>query len=106
MNSPGLQGQLYGSSEMLTTQGELNYGTSRDFEEGDIDFSESYSWFGLDVGFTYQWHPNRENDILPSYKDPYKLKIGVSLTDIGSINYDEAIINQLRFKCYCRYVNL
>lgn len=92
MSSPGLQGEYTATSEMLTTQGELNYGTSRDFEEGDIDFSELTAGFGLDVGFTYQWHPNSVNDSLSSYKSPYKLKIGVSVTDIGSINYDQAIV--------------
>ena len=92
MNSPGMQGQYIASTETLTTQGELNYGTSRDFEDGDIDFSDLTAGFGLDIGFTYQWHPNRENDSVPSYKDPYKLKIGVSVTDIGSINYDDAIV--------------
>ena len=92
MFSPGMQGEFIASTNMLTTQGELNYGTSRDFEEGDIDFDELTSGFGLDVGFTYQWHPNRESDTEPSYKDPYKLKIGLSLTDIGSINYKDAIV--------------
>ncbi len=92
MDSPGMQGQYTAATEMLTTQGELNYGTSRDFEDGDIDFSDLTAGFGLDVGFTYQWHPNRENDTIPSYKDPYKLKIGVSVTDIGSISYDDAIV--------------
>ncbi len=92
MDSPGMQGQFTAATEMLTTQGELNYGTSRDFEDGDIDFSDLTAGFGLDVGFTYQWHPNRENDSVPSYKDPYKLKIGISVTDIGSINYDDAIV--------------
>lgn len=92
MSSPGLQGQFTASSETLTTQGQLNYGTSRDFEEGDIDFNEFTAGFGLDVGFTYQWHPNRTNDSIPTHKDPYRLKVGVSLTDIGSINYKEAIV--------------
>jgi hypothetical protein len=92
MNSPGLQGQFTASTETLTTQGELNYGTSRDFEDGDIDFSDLTAGFGLDLGFTYQWHPNRENDSIPSYRDPYKLKIGVSVTDIGSINYKDATV--------------
>lgn len=92
MDSPGLGGQYTASSEMLTTQGELNYGTSRDFEDGDIDFSDLTAGFGFDIGFTYQWHPNRESDTIPSHKDPYKLKIGVSVTDIGSINYDDAIV--------------
>ncbi|WP_296385491.1 DUF5723 family protein [Winogradskyella sp.] len=92
MDSPGMQGQYMAATETLTTQGELNYGTSRDFEDGDIDFSDLTAGFGLDIGFTYQWHPNREKDSVPSYKDPYKLKIGVSVTDIGSINYDDATI--------------
>jgi len=90
MSSPGLGGQYTASSETLTTEGELNYGSSRDFEDNEIDFEELTSGFGLDVGFTYQWHPNRDNDTLPSYKDPYKLKVGVSVTDIGSINYSDA----------------
>lgn len=92
MSSPGLQGQFVASTEMLTTQGELNYGTSRDFEDGDLDFSDLTAGFGLDIGFTYQWHPKRESDTIPGYKDPYKLKVGVSVTDIGSINYDDATI--------------
>ncbi|WP_299130961.1 DUF5723 family protein [uncultured Winogradskyella sp.] len=91
MNTLGMQGQYDASAQTLTTQGELNYGTSRDFEDGDIDFSELSAGFGLDFGFTYQWHPNRENDTIPSYKDAYKLKIGVSVTDIGSVNYEDAI---------------
>lgn len=91
-NSPGMQGQFTASTETLTTQGELIYGSSEDFDNDDIDFSNLTAGFGLDVGFTYQWHPNRENDTIPSYKDPYKLKVGVSVTDIGSIDYKDATI--------------
>ena len=90
MSSPGLQGQYIASSEMLTTQGELNYGTSQEFDSEDIDFTNLTAGFGLDVGFTYQWQSEQANDSLPSYKTPYKLKIGVSVTDIGSISYDNA----------------
>lgn len=92
LNSPGMQGQFTASTETLTTQGELIYGSSEDFDNDDIDFSNLTAGFGLDVGFTYQWHPNRENDTIPSYKDPYKLKVGVSVTDIGSIDYKDATI--------------
>ena len=92
LNSPGLQGQFLGSSNTLISEGELNYGTTEGFDSDDIDFSNITGSFGLDVGFTYQWHPNRENDSTPSHKDPYKLKVGVSVTDIGSITYDNATI--------------
>ena len=94
ISSPGLQGNYNGSSEMLTTQGELNYGVTHDMdEEDDFDFSNLTAGFGLDVGFTYQWYSNSHNDSIPNYQRPYKLKIGVSVTDIGSINYDNSVIN-------------
>ena len=92
VNSPGLQGQFLGSSDRLISEGELNYGTTEGFDSEDINFNNITGSFGLDVGFTYQWHPNRENDSIPSHKDPYKLKIGVSVTDIGAISYDNATI--------------
>ena len=92
-NSPGLIGQYTRATETLTTQGELNYGTTQDFDESDIDFSNLASGFGMDIGFTYQWHPDRENDSVPIYRDQYKLKVGVSVTDIGSINYENTELN-------------
>lgn len=92
ISSPGLQGNYTANTETLTTQGTLSYGTSKDFENDDINFDNLTAGFGLDIGFTYQWHPNRESDTIRSYKDPYKLKIGVSVTDIGSINYKDATV--------------
>lgn len=46
--------------------------------------------FGLDIGLVYEWHPKRTDDNSPFYKNPYKLKIAASITDIGSITYDAA----------------
>ncbi|MBU2928416.1 DUF5723 family protein [Winogradskyella psychrotolerans] len=93
MSSPGLAGNYDASTETLVTQGRLNYGTSQDFESDDIDFSNLTAGYGLDIGFTYQWYKDRENDELPTYKDPYKFKVGVSVTDIGAINYDNTTVN-------------
>ena len=90
VSSPGFMGQYDRSSETLTTQGELNYGSSEDFDSDDLDLSNLTSGFGMDLGFTYQWHPDRENDSIPIYRDQYKLKVGLSITDIGSINYKNA----------------
>ncbi|SDS12644.1 hypothetical protein SAMN04515667_1469 [Formosa sp. Hel1_31_208] len=92
INSPGLEGQYTAVSESLTTKGTLNYGSTNDFDEDDLDFGNLTSGIGLDIGVTYQWHPNRENDSIPSYRDPYKLKIGLAITDIGSINYQDTEI--------------
>ncbi|WP_179333139.1 DUF5723 family protein [Winogradskyella costae] len=94
MSSPGLEGNYDQSTETLETSGQLNYGTSEDFDGDDMDFSNLTSGFGLDLGFTYQWYTDRENDELPTYKDPYKLKIGLSVTDIGAINYDNATVTR------------
>ncbi|WP_040250858.1 DUF5723 family protein [Psychroserpens mesophilus] len=91
-SSPGFMGQYTRSTETLTTQGELNYGTSEDFDSDDLDLGNLTAGFGMDLGFTYQWHPSRENDSIPIYKDNYKLKVGMSITDIGSINYKGAEI--------------
>ena len=90
VSSPGFMGQYNRSTETLTTQGELNFGTSEDFDSDDLDLSNLTSGFGMDLGFTYQWHPDRENDSIPIYRDDYKLKVGLSITDVGSINYKGA----------------
>ena len=90
VNSPGLQGRYDATNENLTTQGFLNYGTTSNFETDDIDFKNLTAGYGMDLGITYQWHPKRDNDTIRYHQDPYKLKIGLSVTDIGSIDYDDA----------------
>ncbi|QNK78932.1 hypothetical protein H7F37_07640 [Winogradskyella sp. PAMC22761] len=94
MSSPGLQGQYTASSETLETIGQLSYGTSQDFDADDIDFSNLSAGIGLDIGFTYQWFAERGDINLPSHKNPYKLKLGVSVTDIGSISYEDAKVSR------------
>ncbi|MEY8848479.1 DUF5723 family protein [Psychroserpens sp. XS_ASV72] len=90
-SSPGLMGNYTGSSEVLSTQGSIKYGLSdADFESENFASDNLTFGFGMDLGFTYQWHPNRENDSVPIYRDRYKLKVGVSVTDIGAINYKDA----------------
>jgi len=37
--------------------------------------------WGLDVGMVYEWRPKGDN---------YKLRLGLSLTDLGSVNYDNS----------------
>ncbi|WP_179352666.1 DUF5723 family protein [Winogradskyella vidalii] len=94
MSSPGFGGTYTADTEVLETTGRLNYGTSQDFDADDIDFSNLTAGVGLDFGFTYQWFSERADVDVPSHKNPYKLKVGVSVTDIGSISYDEATVSR------------
>jgi hypothetical protein len=88
--TPGFQGTYSANSEIISSQGELTYGTTQDFQVDDIEYDNLTAGFGLDLGMVYQYHPNRQGDSLRYYQDPYKLKLAVSITDIGSINYEGA----------------
>jgi len=105
INSPGLQGQYTAANENLTTQGFLNYGSTLGFDNDDIDLSNLSSGFGLDLGFTYEWHPQRDDEDLRYFQDPYKLKVGVSVTDVGSISYDESTITNYDMNASVSTVN-
>ncbi|WP_296704897.1 DUF5723 family protein [Algoriphagus sp.] len=87
-------GGIYGSSgrlvaqydagiETLATSGNLNYGYTSGFDSDDISFSDIKSGFGTDLGAVYEFYSNNSRSV----RTPYKLKIGVSVTDIGSIKY-------------------
>lgn len=89
ISSPGLQGQYTASSETLDTQGTLNYGTTQDFDNDNINFDNLSAGYGADIGFTYEWHSERE-DSLRVFQNQYKLKVGVSLNDLGSISYKDS----------------
>lgn len=89
-NTPGLQGQYTASSETIESQGVLNFGITNDFDPDDIKYDDISAGFGFDVGLVYEWHPKRTDNTTAFYQDPYKLKIAASITDIGSITYDAA----------------
>ncbi|MEP5340362.1 MAG: DUF5723 family protein [Algibacter sp.] len=83
----------------IMSTGELSYGTSDDFDNDDYDFElPEATGFGLDLGFVYEWRPshadytktNANGDTYNlKHKNKYKLKLGLSITDLGSINYKE-----------------
>jgi hypothetical protein len=85
-----LEGQYFSNNETLSTKGIMNYGTTQDFEQSDINFDNLTSGFGLDLGLVYEYHQKRDNDSIRYFQDPYKFKVAVSVTDIGSINYEDA----------------
>lgn len=93
VDTPGLQGDFDASAEIIDSQGFLNFGRTQGFDENDIDFDSISTGVGLDLGFIYEWHPTRQ-DSDRFYQDPYRLKIGVSVTDIGSITYNDAEVTR------------
>jgi hypothetical protein len=92
IDTPGLEGTYTDATETLTTNGFLNLGSSIDIEEeDDFTFDDITLGFGLEIGFNYEYHPDRDDDT-PYYQSDYMFKIGVSVTDIGSITYDNSTI--------------
>lgn len=80
-----LSSQFDSNSYLLSTTGTLNYGYTSDFDAENISFSDIRSGFGADIGFIYEYKEANVN----TYYNPYKFKVGVSLMDIGAINYDQ-----------------
>ncbi|MBP2832761.1 OmpA family protein [Aquimarina sp. U1-2] len=83
----------------VTTTGDVAYGYSENFEE-DLDEFEIVSGatgVGVDLGFVYEWRPDykeytstdsKGNTYMPKDVNKYKLKFGLSLTDVGAISYE------------------
>lgn len=79
--------------------GELTYGRFAEFDNDNYDYElPDANGFGVDLGFVYEWRPNHTDYTKTNadgdayslkHKNKYKLKVGVSLTDLGSINYKE-----------------
>jgi hypothetical protein len=93
-SAPSITGFYDASANTLATTGNLNYGLSQEeFEAEDLEFNNLTAGFGVDLGFSYQWNEKKQevvNDSITQRYSKYKLKIGMSITDIGSINYKES----------------
>lgn len=87
-------------NSVLITEGQLTIGGSQDWETNeDYEFDINSSGFGADFGLVYEWRPDYEKYDLSKAKpadnnfrdlNKYKLRFGLSVTDIGSINYKKA----------------
>ena len=86
-------------SSTLTTTGHLTVGSSQDIITGDEDFKfdSDSKGYGADLGLIYEWRPDYESYDLSKAKpvdnnfrdlNKYKLRLGVSVTDLGSIKYN------------------
>ena len=90
VNAPSATGQYDMASQLLTTAGNFNYGYTLGFDPDNIEFSNVSSGFGGDVGFTYEYRPRVAYDSIGRNYSNYKLRTGISITDIGSISYDDS----------------
>lgn len=89
------------NTDQVTTSGVITYGNDvSNSEETSIDFSKlnNSSGFGTDLGFIYEWRPahakfkstnNDGKSLINKGANKYKLKLGLSVTDIGKINNKE-----------------
>ena len=84
------------------SHGEAGYGHSSNFNgsESEISYKPSSEHsFGMDLGFVYEWRPdylkykyemNGEKDLTRNESNKYKLRVGVSVLDIGKVKYKNA----------------
>ncbi len=72
----------------VTTTGTLIYGGNQDFEENfdNLKFNSGSNGIGADLGFVYEYRPEFDNFT----ENKYKVRVGLSVTDIGSIKFKEA----------------
>ncbi len=83
----------------ISSSGFVNYARSAEYDNDDYDFEspDNASGFGLDFGLVYEWRPNyrdfrdSKNGGYLNDKNKYKLKIGLSVTDIGYVKYKNGI---------------
>ncbi|MCC9073714.1 DUF5723 family protein [Flavobacterium sp. F-65] len=85
---------------VLASTGEITIGASQDFEANEkYDFDENSKGFGFDFGLVYEWRPDYDTYDVSKAKptdnnfrdlNKYKVRFGLSVTDIGSINYRNA----------------
>ena len=78
--------------------GNAVYGSSQDFDaNSNIDIDRKSRGFGFDLGLVYEWRPDYDasrTDLSSlKYKNKYKVRFGVSLTDLGYMSYEKGIRN-------------
>lgn len=87
----------------LISNGEVTVGGSQDWEANDdYEFDSKSRGFGFDFGLVYEWRPDYDQYDLKRAKpadnnfrdlNKYKLRFGLSVTDIGSINYKNSKVD-------------
>ena len=99
-NAAFIENPINPENSTLLTNGQLTIGGSQDWEANeDYEFDINSSGVGFDFGLVYEWRPDYEKYDLSNAKpadnnfrdlNKYKVRFGLSVTDIGSINYKKA----------------
>lgn len=81
----------------INSTGALSFGRFDNFDNDNYEYDlPEATGFGVDLGFIYEWRPNHQDytktnangdSYTLKHKNKYKLKLGLSITDIGAINY-------------------
>lgn len=94
--------------EVDAISAQYGFSTSQHFED-IMDPQNAESWgrgWGFDLGFTYEHRPNVDQyqytvdgvERLDNSKNKYNYKIGLSILDIGGINYDSPLSRMYAFE--------
>jgi hypothetical protein len=87
-SSQSLNGNYRSQALELTTSGNLGFGYTEEFDTEDPGFSITSSGFGIDLGLVYELNLGSQEKITSALGvENYRLRIGASVVDIGSINY-------------------
>jgi outer membrane protein OmpA-like peptidoglycan-associated protein len=78
--------------------GDAVYGSSQDFDANSkIDIDRKSRGVGFDLGLVYEWRPEYDASRADINKikevNKYKIRFGVSLTDLGNVKYEKGIRN-------------
>ncbi|WP_373494317.1 DUF5723 family protein [Aquiflexum sp.] len=89
-SSPQLSAAFNSNTKILATGGSLDYGYTSGFDTEDIKFTDFTGGFGADIGVVYELRSKNHYPVDSVYSQkPYKLRFGISVADIGAINYKE-----------------
>jgi len=87
----------------LESTGDLFYGRAANYDDDSYDYEvPDANGFGVDLGFVYEWRPDYADYVVTGTdgetkvmkdKNKYKLKLGLSLTDIGAVKYKGGTID-------------
>ncbi len=87
-NSQSLSGNYNDQNEILTTSGNLAFGYTEGFDTEEPELAINSSGIGFDLGFVYEMNPGNQAMITSfSGVENYRLRVGASILDIGSIRY-------------------
>lgn len=90
--SNALSGNFDNTTGQVRLDGDISYALTIDDGTNSNDYFEELApGFGADIGFVYEFRNTKtiapSNNNNPSAFNQYKLKVGLSILDLGSINY-------------------